>query len=169
MHPASPQLAPVVPVAPGATLATLNYVIRSPDHQTHDATIDVVPFPVAATQRVDGGFADAIAAAQAAAAVPQRDGTHNLPINVAQGVLQAADGAWWVTPLGGDHRGQVGPAFIDGVFFDRSGLAVWAQRRHGALQAIVGTEQAIDLRRGPASGVQPIASMLADYPELSPR
>lgn len=141
-------------------LGSLEYVRRAPDKTTITASIGIEVFPDRA-RPVDGGFLDAVRAAQAAAKVPIADGIHALPLSQAHGVLQAADGAYWIAPLGGDHRGFKGPLFIDGEMGRRVALSVFGTRSDRALHAVIGEEQAIDLRATRSAGLQSIDGLIA--------
>lgn len=157
------QLAP--PALTSAPLARLEFVIRAPHGATKPATIDAFVAEPETAQRVTGSFEDAVRVAQAAAAKGALDGFHRIPINPAQAVVQAGAGAWLVAPVVGAHRDAVGPIFIDGPFFERTGLAVYGTRSDaasGALAAIVGVEGLLDFHRGqPSAGMTPIDKVLA--------
>lgn len=144
----------------GTILGSLDFVRRAPGGRTITASIDAQVYPDRA-RRVEGDFVDAVLAARELARVPIADGIHALPLSQAHGVLQAADGAFWIAPLGGDHRGFRGPLFIDGEMGRRVALTVSGTRRDRALQAIVGEEQAIDLRITRAAGLQSIDGLVA--------
>lgn len=160
---------PPATVDPGATspspwsgqvLGSLEFVRRAPDKSTITASIGIEVFPDRA-RPVAGGFVEAVRAAQGAAKVPIADGIHALPLSQAHGVLQAADGVFWIAPLGGDHRGFKGPLFIDGEMGRRVALTVFGSRSDRALQAVVGEEQAIDLRITRSAGLQSIDGLIA--------
>ena len=85
-------------------------------------------------------------AAHQAAQQPLTDKIHDQPINQAQGVFQAADGAFWIAPLGGFHRGTLDALFIDGAFWDVHGLHVEVLPHTPQLKAVVGAHDVIDLR-----------------------
>ena len=96
--------------------------------------------------RVGASYADAVQAAHEAAAKPLGDGIHDTGINPAQGVFQAQDGAYWIAPLGGDHRGKQSELFIDGAFWDAHGIDVQVQPHTSDLKAVVGATKTLDLR-----------------------
>jgi hypothetical protein len=136
---------PLIASQPGsAPLADFSYLIRGPHHLPHLGVIEAVP--MTAPTVVKGSFEDAVAAAQAVAQVPAKDPFHALPIQPAQAVIQASDGAFMIAPLGGLHREKVGPLFVDGVFFDRTALGLQVSRRSPELLAIVGAARVLDLR-----------------------
>jgi len=139
---------PLLIGTPADSLVRLHYVIRAPQTGTRAADIDAYVPAGASTTRVEGTFEQAVAAAQRIAGAAVLDTNHRLPINPAQAVLDAGDGAWLIATVVGDHRESVGPVFIDGDFFRRSGLAVWAERLSGgsALAALVGVDNLVDLR-----------------------
>jgi len=152
------QLAP--PALTSAPLARLEYVIRAPRGEVKQATIDAYVADPAAAQRVEGSFDDAVRVAQQAAAKGALDGMHRQPINQSQAVIDAGAGAWLVAPLVGAHRDAIGPIFMDGTFFERTGLAVYGTRSDagGALAAVVGVNDLLDFHLGqPAAGATPIA------------
>ncbi|MCW2922611.1 MAG: hypothetical protein JWM98_15 [Thermoleophilia bacterium] len=148
---ASPGPAPAEPVV----LAEFNYVIRGPHAVPRMGHIEAQAWPTAAVTLAGGAsFDDAVRAAQAIAARPTEDGIHHVPVNQAQGVLQAADGALSIVALGGQHRGQAGPLFIDGRFFEAAALSLQVARRSTELVAVVGATRVLDLRRTGAAFVQ---------------
>src|SRR4051812_6335705 len=114
------QLAPVDPAVPaptGPVLAEFNYVIRGPQQLPRMGHIEAQAWPRTSSPLPAGAsFEDAIASAKAVASKSTFDGIHGLPIQQAQGVLQAADGAFSIVPLGGFHRETTGPLFVDGRF-----------------------------------------------------
>lgn len=97
-------------------------------------------------QRIGTSFEDAVAAGHAAAQQPLSDGIHKSPVNQAQGVFQARDGAYWIAPLGGFHRGAEDAVFIDGPFWEQHGITVDVLPHTTDLKAVVGATQTIDLR-----------------------
>ena len=141
-------------------VAGLDYVLRAPNGGTTPAHIDARVSPDRAERLGEVSYADAVRRAQARAAAERIDPFHRQAINPAMGVLQADDGAYWVAELAGEHRDAVGPIFIDGSFFRRGGLGVYGSRTDPRLQAIVGTEQLIDLRQAPMSGLESIEASL---------
>jgi hypothetical protein len=135
-------------------VATVSYVIRAPQGGERQATIEAMA-QLDKAVTISGPFQDAFAAARKLASVPVSDGIHHHPVFQSHAVLQAADGAYLVAPLVGDHRSAIGPVFIDGDLYDRVGLAVWGRRAPDAphLRAIVGGNTWIDLTRRPVAGV----------------
>ena len=94
---------------------------------------------------VDGGstFEDAcVVAMDRARSTPSGDAPR--PSYVAQGILQAADGAYRVTALSGD-TGAGGFTMIDG-WGDRYASGTEITAAHDAIQAVVGGEKWVDLR-----------------------
>ncbi|MGO8055722.1 hypothetical protein, partial [Rhizobium leguminosarum] len=92
----------------------------------------------------------AVAQAKEAAAKIDYDGIHGLPVNQAQGLIQAQDGTLSITPLVGHHRERLGPLFVDGMFFDRTALSLQMTHADPALVAIVGASHVFDLRENGA-------------------
>jgi hypothetical protein len=148
------QLAATVPVAEPASpvLAQFNYVIRGPQQMARMGLIEARAWPSPPVP-VAGGFDEAVAAAKLLAGRLQHDGIHRMPINPAQGVLQAADGQLSIVPLGGFHRGTDGPLFIDGRFFEKTALSLQVTRDTRVLIAVVGAERVLDLRHTGAATV----------------
>jgi hypothetical protein len=129
----------------GPVLAQFNYVIRGPQQMARMGLIEARAWPTAPVP-VAGGFDDAVAAAKALAGRLQHDGIHRMPINPAQGILQAFDGQLSIVPLGGFHRGVDGPLFVDGRFFEKAALSLQVTRDTRELIAVVGAERVLDLR-----------------------
>lgn len=164
------QLAPLAPAArttfdaspfDRVPVAVLDYVLRAPKGEVMPARIEARIAPDTAERLAAATtYADAVQRAQVRASVERIDPFHRQAINPAMAVLQAADGAFYVAELQGDHRDAVGPVFIDGAFFRRGGLGVYGTRTDARLQAIVGAEQLIDLRNAPMSGLEPIEASL---------
>ncbi|MCW2961991.1 MAG: hypothetical protein JWM90_2378 [Thermoleophilia bacterium] len=157
---AAPHHAPVSAALP-APQATLHYTMRAQGGGTKTTEIEAFIADGAPTVTVRGSFEDALRAARLVAAEPVMDGMHLQPVNQAQAISTAADGAWLVAPLSGLHRDAIGPIFVDGPFYRRAGLAVWAERTPNlaaaTLQAIVGVDSFADLRSSrPASGMEPL-------------
>jgi hypothetical protein len=148
--------APVPDPAPtGPVHAEFNYVIRGPQQLPRMGHVDAQAWPGAAVPvRAGSSFLDAVAAARAIAATATYDGIHGLPINQAQGVLQAADGAFSIVPLGGFHRETTGPLFVDGRFFEAAAISLQVARRSKELVAVVGSERVLDLRHTGAAFVE---------------
>lgn len=141
-------------------VAGLDYMLRAPEGAVKPAHIDAFVAPRTSEQLPGATYVDAVRRAQVRAATERMDPFHRQAINPAMAVLQAADGAYWVAELAGDHRNAVGPIFIDGSFFRRGGLSVYATRADKQLQAIVGVEQLLDLRNAPMTGVESIEASL---------
>lgn len=142
------RIAPAAPpFAPGEILADFNYMIRGPHQIPRLGHIEARAWPANGTQLPAGtSFADAVKAAQLVASKPIDDGIHRLTLHQAQGVLQAADGSVWITPLGGFHREKDGPLFVDGRMFETTALSLQVVRRARALLAVVGAQNVLDLR-----------------------
>jgi len=142
-------------------VAVLDYVLRAPKGEVMPARIEARVAPDSSERLAPAAtYADAVRRAQARASAERIDPFHRQAINPAMAVLQATDGAFYVAELQGDHRDAVGPLFIDGSFFRRGGLGVYGSRTDARLQAIVGTEQLIDLRQAPMSGLESIEASL---------
>jgi len=137
------QLADVPPTGP--VLAQFSYLIRGPQKLPRVGVIDAQAWPTAPVA-AGTSFDDAVAAARQLSRQTRYDGIHGLPINQAHGVLEAANGAYSIVPLGGLHRERTGPLFVDGIFFERTALSLQVARVSSALVAIVGTERVLDLR-----------------------
>lgn len=168
LAPASQPLQHPAPAAPADSpvLANFNYVIRGPRQMPRMSLIEARAWPTAPTP-VAGGFDDAVAAAKAIAGTPADDGIHGLPIQQAQGILQAADGAFSIVPLGGFHREKDGPLFVDGRFFEAATLTLQVTRVVTDLVAVVGAERVLDLRH---TGAAFVVSKNIDKPtSTSPR
>lgn len=151
--PAAPIPSPVQDTPPTTpVLAQFNYVIRGPQGMPRMGYIEAQAWPTAAST-VAGGFDDAVAAAKLVAAKPVFDGIHGLPINQAQGVLQAADGSYSIVALGGFHREKMGPMFVDGRFFEAAALSLQVTRSVAELVAVVGAARVLDLRHTGAAFV----------------
>lgn len=133
-------------------LADFTYVIRGPHAVPRTGHIEAQALPSAPVAAL-GSFDDAVAAARLLASVPTGDGIHRRSIFPAQGVVQAADGAFSIVALGGAHRGGVGPLFIDGPMFDLTALSLQVARRSAELVAVVGATRVLDLRRTGAAFV----------------
>lgn len=155
-----------VPLA-DEVLATFSYVIRGPQRVPHVAVIEARGDSTRAT-RIGGSFDDAVAAARTLASTPFDDGVHRIDIQPAQAVVQASDGAFWITPIEGDHRGAVAPLFIDGAFFNRTALSLQVARSSQQVAAIVGAEAVLDLRtNGAAHRTPPAADLDTPRPPRS--
>lgn len=140
-----------------AILASLYYVMRAPLGEVREAQIDAQADP--RTQLVmRGPFDDALRAAQERARATYDDGIHRGAISQSQAIIDAGDGAWKIVALVGDHRDAIGPIFIDGPFYDKVGLAVHARRVDHTTQAIVGSDNWIDLRGPLRAPVEAIPS-----------
>ncbi len=148
-HPAMP---PAGGIDAGRILGDFQYVIREPRGATRIGHIEARSWPTDPVT-VDGGFDEAVAQARKAASELVMDGIHRQPIHVAHGVLQGRDGSFQVAPLGGFHREMDAPLFIDGPFWDRTGLGVVVSRRTPELAAVVGGTELIDLRSRAAGAV----------------
>ncbi|MCW2926775.1 MAG: hypothetical protein JWM86_743, partial [Thermoleophilia bacterium] len=113
VKPATPPLPNPAQATPptGPVLAEFNYVIRGPQAMPRMGHVEARAWP---TAPVAGGtsFEDALTAAKAIASTPRYDGIHGLPIQQAQGVLEAANGTYLIVPLGGFHREKNGPLFV---------------------------------------------------------
>ncbi|MCW2926983.1 MAG: hypothetical protein JWM86_951 [Thermoleophilia bacterium] len=144
MQLAAPSASTTSPTPP-VVLAQFNYVIRGPQGMPRMGHVDAQAWPTAATG-VSGGFDDAVAAAKLVAGRPLQDGIHHVPVNQAQGVLQAADGTFSIVPLGGFHRETTGPLFVDGRFFGAAALSLQVTRSVPELVAVVGATRVLDLR-----------------------
>lgn len=143
---------PNVPAA-GPVLATFSYVIRGPQKTAHFGVIDAQAWP-SAPVAAGSSFDDAVAAAKLIAQQVKYDGIHGLPINQAQGIVEAANGTYSIVPLGGFHREKTGPLFVDGIFFERTALSLQVVRSTSELVAVVGTDRVMDLRQTGAAYVQ---------------
>ena len=158
------QLTSVIPTQPpspqGPVLADFNCVIRGARAMPRMGLIEARAWPTGPTP-AGSSWDDAIRAAQLVASQPAEDGIHALPIHQAQGVLQAADGTYSITPLGGFHRAQDGPLFVDGRFFEATALSLQVTRRSAELVAVVGAERVLDLRH---TGAATIVSTNANPP-----
>ena len=154
VKPATPPLPDPAEDTPptGPVLAEFNYVIRGPQKLPRMGHVEARAWP---TAPVAGGsaFEDAVTAAKAIAAAPRSDGIHGLPIQQAQGVLEAANGTYLIVPLGGFHHEKHGPLFVDGRFFDAAALSLQVTRRSTELVAVVGAETVLDLRHTGAAFV----------------
>jgi hypothetical protein len=139
--------------ATGPVLAQFSYVIRGPQSMPHFGVIDAQAWPTAPVA-AGSSFDDAVAAAKLIAAKMRYDGIHGLPINQAQGIVEAANGTYSIVPLGGFHRERTGPLFVDGMFFERTALSLQVVRTSKELVAVVGTDRVLDLRRTGAAFVQ---------------
>lgn len=137
----------------GPLLAQFSYVIRGPQQMPRMGLIDARAWPTGPVP-VAGGYDAAVAAARLLAQRTAYDGIHGLPIQQAHGVLQAADGAMSIVPLGGFHREKNGPLFVDGRFFDAAALSLQVTRTVKELVAVVGAERVFDLRQTGAAFVQ---------------
>lgn len=144
------QLSPVAPV-----LAQFSYAIRGPKGVPRIGLIEARAWPQTGAQAVRGGFEDAVAAAKLRSAQEVLDGIHHVPVNQAQGVLQAADGTYSIVPLGGAHRDAEGPLFVDGRMFEAAALSLQVTRTVAELVAVVGKERVLDLRRTGSAFVVP--------------
>lgn len=128
-----------------AIIADFSYVIRGPHRVPHMGHIEARAWPTGPVA-TSGSFDDAVAAAKKLALAPADDGIHHVDVVQAHGILQANDGAFSIVPLGGFHREQDGPLFVDGDFFDRAALSLQVSRRTPELVAVVGGSQLLDLR-----------------------
>ena len=158
------QLSSVAPAAPqqfsfpvpgdgSQVLAQFSYAIRGPQGMPRLGVIDAKVWPRAAYE-VRGSFDDAVAAARTYAAAAIHDGIHNATLHQAHGVLQARDGSFAIVPLGGPHRGQDGPLFVDGKMFEAAALSLQVTRSVPDLVAVVGAERVLDLRHTGSAFVQ---------------
>lgn len=146
------QLADVPPTGP--VLAQFSYLIRGPQKLPRIGVIDAQAWPTAPVA-AGTSFDDAVTAAKLLSQQARYDGIHGLPINQAHAILEAANGAYSIVPLGGFHRERTGPLFVDGIFFERAALNLQVARVSRELVAIVGTDRVLDLRRTGAATVTP--------------
>jgi hypothetical protein len=151
---AAPQFPYPVPGDGSTVLAQFSYAIRGPKGMPRMAIIEAHAWP-RASYPVRGSFEDAVAAAKLHAATEVRDGIHNVRINQAHGVLQAADGTFAIVPLGGPHRDQEGPLFVDGRMFEAAALSLQVTRSVAELVAVVGRDRVLDLRHTGSAFVAP--------------
>ncbi len=150
----APQFPFPVPGDGSTVLAQFSYAIRGPQGMPRMALIEAKAWP-RVSYPVRGSFDDAVAAAKLHAASEVKDGIHNVPVNQAHGVLQAADGTFAIVPLGGDHREQEGPLFVDGRMFEAAALSLQVTRSVAQLVAVVGKDRVLDLRHNGSAFVAP--------------
>ena len=143
-----------VPGDGSTVVAQFNYVIRGNAAMPRMGHIEAHVWPRAAYE-VRGSFDDAVRAAKQHAAHAVNDGIHNATIHQAHGVLQARDGSFAIVPLGGPHREQEGPLFVDGKMFEASALSLQVTRSVPDLVAVVGADRVLDLRHTGAAFATP--------------
>ncbi len=160
--PTPPMPNPVEDTPPsGPVLAEFNYVIRGPQQLPRMGHIEAQAWPTAPVA-AGSSFDDAVSAAKAIAAAKTYDGIHGLPIQQAQGILEAANGTYSIVPLGGFHRDRNGPVFVDGMMFDAAALSLQVTRRSRELVAVVGAVTVLDLRH---TGAALVVSSNANPPK----
>lgn len=135
-----------VPASWKREVASFVYRAKAPDGSERGFSVEAQVLGGTGFHRIGTSFDDAVRAAHEVAQVPLVDKIHNQPINQAQGVFQAANGVFWIAPLGGFHRGTLDALFIDGAFWDAHGLDVDVLPHTTALKAVVGAHDMIDLR-----------------------
>lgn len=127
-------------------VASFVYASRTQDGGEKMFSVEATVFGAAGFRQIGSSFTDAVNAAQSVARTPIHDPIHKTDMNQAQGVFQAKDGAYWIAPLGGFHRGAEDALFIDGPFWDQHGISVQVLPHTPDLKAVVGVHTTIDLR-----------------------
>ncbi len=128
------------------TLVSMEYYAKTPEGGERGFQIDAKVLGGTGFRRIGASWDDAVRAAHTAADAPLSDDIHAQSVNQAQAVLQAADGAYWIAPLGGFHRGTTDGIFIDGAFWEANGVDAIAHAHADDLKGIVGVDHVIDLR-----------------------